>query len=499
MEQEKLQANIKALKAQGAPESDIREYIKSVQTPVDLGAEATPTPGFLGKTSRVLGMEKLGQFGGAQLAKLDPQHRANLAMVAEQDPEAARTLGRGGDFTNRELLGSTLETAANIALPGMGKLLTSGSLAARAGKGAATGAGFGMAGGLESGQDNLGVLMSGIVGAGIGGAIPVAGAAIKRSGKLVEGMPERLYSTIFKNSADDVFKQLRTGGVAEMQKRNPALFAEAVKEGIVHLGKDGTYLVDETLAKQALDRGLKGSLNAMANSVVETNVKSELGLRGIVSKMKKPIAIDNKRGLLNVLTGIADGVKGQYDESALMPTIKGYIKEVKTGKVSAQSLLDMRRLIDSQRIASTYRAMPVGRISLSQESFKSAADALRSKLNAIPGVSEIMKDYSFSIEALEHIAKEAQRKGNNQVLSLIDSIFLAGAASGSPLGVGGFLARRSLVSPTIATQGAQAAATFGRATQPIRSLTGRAVETTKPVARLAEFGAIGASGRMLGQ
>ena len=126
--------------------------------------------------------------------------------------------------------------------------------------------------------------MSTLLGGAVGGVIPAIGAGVKNLGKFLspDSMPEKMYNVIFKNTADDVFSKLRTEGIDQIQKTNPELFGQAVKAGIVRLGKDGVYKIDETIAKQALDRGLKGSLKQMADSVVETNVKSEVGLREIV-------------------------------------------------------------------------------------------------------------------------------------------------------------------------------------------------------------------------
>lgn len=500
---EQLHENIVELKKQGAPQSVVEDYIRSTfAEKQDLGidAETFKKKGITGTASRFLGIEKIGNFIGANAAKLYPQHRENLKRIEESDPEAARILSRGGDVTNRELVGSAMNLAGNAALPFAGKLLGAGSTAAKVGKGALTGAGFGTAGGLESGQSNSGVLLSAMLGAGVGAAIPAIGAMSKALTSKAEGVPEKLYNTIFKNSQDDVFKQLTTEGIKNIQDTDPNKFQQLLKAGIVRVGKDGIAHVDETLAKEALDRGLKGSLTTMSNQVVKMNKESELGLRGIVETTKKKIAVDNKKGLLNVLEGIRGGFTGQYDEASMTKQVAKYIKEVKTGKVSAQTLLDMRRLIDSQRIASTYRIMPSGKISLSQESYKSAADALRGKLNSIPGISTIMKDYSFSIEALEALAKEAQRKGNSQVIGMIDAILLgAGSTAGGPLiGAGSFLARRSLAAPSVATYGAQMLNSLGRATAPMRSLAGTMIEKSKPIARTGAYNSIGKMQRLLG-
>jgi len=502
---EQIHENIAELKKQGAPKNVVDDYIKTAfkSNPVDMGIDGDTfkNTGVTGATSRFLGIEKIGNFMGANLAKLDPQHRKNLATVQGEDPEAARILSRGGDVTNRELVGSAMNLVGNVALPFAGKALNAGGTGVRIAKGAGVGAGFGAAGGLESGQDNAGVLMSTLLGGAIGGAIPAIGAGVKKLSNFLspDSMPEKMYNVIFKNTSDDVFGQLRTNGIEQIRKTDPQLFDQAVKAGMVHLGKDGVFKLDETIAKQALDRGLKGSLKTMADSVVKTNIKSELGVREIVQNYKPKIAIENKKGLLNVLAGMKSDFAGQYSEIADTKNINAMIKQVKTGKVNAQTLLDMRRLLDKQRIASSYKSIP-SKINISQESYKAASNSLRSSLNSIKGMEKIMDDYAFSIEALEHIAKEAQKRGNGAVLSLIDSILLgSGVAGGNPMAAGGLAMTRKLVGlPSFMTGGAQMINTLGRATAPMRSLTGRAIEGSKPVARTALYNTLGKTGRVLG-
>lgn len=500
---QQIRENIAALKSQGAPKEVVDAYLKQAYDKPDLGidSETFTNKGIGGKAARFLGIEKIGNFVGSNLAKLDPQHRANLATIKQEDPEAARILSRGGDVTNRELVGSAANLVGNAVLPFAGKALNTGKLGTRIAKGAGLGAGFGAAGGLESGQDNAGVLLSTILGSAVGGTIPAVGAGLKSVAKNFGPavLPEKLYNVMFKNTSDDVFGQLRTTGIADIQKTDPELFKKAIKAGIVHLGKDGVYKIDETIAKQALDRNLRGSLETMAKSVVHTNVKSEVGVRDIVKNYKPKISVDNKKGLLNVLIGIKSDFAGQYNEVADKKVINAMIKQVKTGKVDATTLLDMRRLLDKQRVASTYKTVP-GKINISQESYKAASNSLRSKLNSIKGVEKIMDDYAFSIEALEHIAKEATKRGNASALSLIDSILIgSGVAGGNPIAAGGLAASRKILGlPSVLTGLGQGINTLGRATAPIRSLTGKTVQASKPLARTAMYNTIGGTGKMLG-
>jgi len=82
--------------------------------------------GGLGKASRFLGIEKAGRRVGAELAKIDPRHRANLASLSEDEAE---TIGTGG-VSNREFAGSAGNVALNLA---GGALLKGGAKALGAG------------------------------------------------------------------------------------------------------------------------------------------------------------------------------------------------------------------------------------------------------------------------------------------------------------------------------------------------------------------------------
>ncbi len=123
------------------------------------------------------------------------------------------------------------------------------------------------------------------------------------------------------------------------------------------------------------------------------------------------------------------------------------------GMVDGDTALAVRRFLDRMRFASSYDK-PVSKLSLTQANFKTLADSARGKLNEIPGMKEVMGKYSFYIDALDALAQEAKRTGNNQVLSLIDSILLSG---GSPA-AGGAMAvtRRLLGAPGLKTKAAQA-------------------------------------------
>lgn len=266
-------------------------------------------------------------------------------------------------------------------------------------------------------------------------------------------LPERLYTTIFKNSKADMMSELNANGIADMQKNNPQVFADLVKQGIIKTSADGTPVVNKTLAEKALEHGLTGDIRGMANTVVKGKYESEAAARSLASSYTKPIDLSAPQ-YESVLRDVADEYKnvgfGEIETEAKQLADK--LKET-GGMVDADTALAVRRFLDRMRFASSYDK-PVSKLSLTQANFKTLADAARTKINSIPGMGEVMGKYSFYIDALDALAQEAKRTGNNQVLSLIDSILLSG---GGPA-AGGAMAvtRRVLGMPGLKTNAAQA-------------------------------------------
>lgn len=375
---------------------------------------------------------------------------------------------------------------------------------------------------VQTGGDTKAALETGALAAGTRGAFATIG-----EGARALKIPERLYSTIFKNSSKDMLQELRANGVVALQKNNPEKFKEFVEKGIIQVDKSGAPRLNETLAEQALDRGLRGSIRTMADEVVGKTMETEdevrslaknfnsdvakntvenhlttalrdevsnfpdkipeiiaqnkinIGdqlkrqgfeklanevskipntepfesfaskVRGLVSKPELSGGIDiSEKQYLGVLKSVAEDYKdvgfGEMAEKANV-----LAEKIKTNKgfLGGGDALELRRLLDRLRISRSYD-VPAGKLSLSQQNLKFLTDELRGRINKIPGMGEAMNNYSFYIDALESLAKEAARRGNSQVISLIDSIFLGGGLSSSnplPLLTMG-VARRALLS-----------------------------------------------------
>lgn len=309
--------------------------------------------------------------------------------------------------------------------------------------------------------------------AGVGGGITLAqtGGDFEQAGKaaLVFGgtraatagigealrafnVPERLYQKIFKDNYKDMISELKSGGINTFAKKHPTTYEEFIKNGIIKTGVGGKPIIDESLAKQALDRGLKGSLRNMSDRVVEDTLRLEDKARKAVKGYTKPVKIDGADKLANVLGDTAERYKNVGNGEISNTALKFSTKLRSQGQLTAEETLDLRRFLDGMRRQSSFDSG--GPLSLSQENFKFWSNNVRNKLREIPGLEAIMKDYSFNIDALEALAKEATRRGNAEVIGLLDSVFIgSGVALGEPLtGTAIALARRGARAPIFSTR-----------------------------------------------
>lgn len=246
-------------------------------------------------------------------------------------------------------------------------------------------------------------------------------------GELLKTMkfPEKLYSRIFKDTSDDVIAQIDNEMRAGLKLKDPAKYADYVSKGIID---PVTERINTTLAKQALDRGLKGSITNMAKQTVTNTWDLENTARNLVKG--QPVKVSASGKLVNTLKEVAKDWKNVENGATAKEATK-YVKLLQKGKIDGADALNLRRFLDGMRVKSSFNANV--KLSQSQANFKYWADIVRGQLAKIPGVAEIMKNYSFNIEALMALGKEAAKINNRQVLGMIDSLFLgSGIAMGEP-------------------------------------------------------------------
>ena len=336
------------------------------------------------------------------------------------------------------------QRAIDIALQGKGALKT----IARIG-GKATLDGVGAAGvTYAQTQDTKKATTAGLIGGGLKAGFSTVGELANKA-----KLPERLYSTIFKNSYRDMLDELKTVGTKNLQRTNPERFKELVDSGIIKTGIGGKPIVNETLAKQALDRGLRGNLKTMSNITVNNLYENEAAAREIAKTFKGKINVPESKKLYNLLVEISDdyqSVGGNFADEA-----SSLAAAVKSGKIDANTGLTLKRFLDGMRIRSSFS--PGQKLSQSQSNFKYFANSVRGELYKIPGFKSVMQDYAFNIEALEALAKEAARRGNRQLIGFIDAALVGGGAAGGNVVAGATLGamRRLAQSPRAITGAGQ--------------------------------------------
>lgn len=402
-----------------------------------------------GAGSTLFGLGKLGQTianpveGALGVRKTDvgetpdflkPQNAAQKAGFATE--QILEFLAPGSVATK----GAKAASAA-VSASGMSNFLKGASrVALRAG---AEGAAAGAVRAAQTGSFKEGA-KAGAITAGIVAPLSAAGEALRAS-----GISEKLYGQIFKNSYDDMTEALRTGALKDMQQRFPDRFKELVDQGLIKAGPNGVQF-DPTLAREALDRNLKGSLKNMANEVVRKTLDLEEKARKTAAGHQGFLEIPQPDKYTNLLRQIGAQYKGTFLEGRTGQAMT-WAKKIESGKLTADDALELRRFLDKMRIASSYR--PSTHLSIGQEDFKKAADQLRGVVNAVPGMEGTMNEYRFYIQALESLAKEAAKRSNAAVINLIDTaLFGFGGGLAGPQGAAAFpLARRALTLPSVVT------------------------------------------------
>lgn len=333
-----------------------------------------------------------------------------------------------------EVVGKGLERVAEFFVPGaLG--VKAGATANFLTKALVEGLGTGAVATAQTGDIKKGAAVGALAG-GISAGIGALGA-----GARYFGVPEKLYNTIFKSNSNAMIQELKSEGIANLQKTNPEQFASLVKDGIIKLSGDGAISVNESLAKQALDRGLRGSIENMSNGVVMNLLTAEQAAQNIAKTTKQTIKVPEKQ-FANVFGEIAKDYENVgFGDTA--NTAKRLQTIFTKGDITAEDALTARRLLDGLRIRSSF--IPDSKLSTSQDNLKFLADELRKRLTKIEGFADVMKEYAFNIKAMEALSKEAVRRGNSNVITLVEGTLLGG---GSPVGAGIYAGKKLLNTPT---------------------------------------------------
>jgi hypothetical protein len=460
---EQIIANIDAMEKQGASRGEIQSWLDSLKTQPKAIAKITPesmkaTGGFKGIATKIadfLGPEKLARGIGYGLeSTFDPEFKKQISYLEQQKaltPEEIQTVKTGG-VTPKQMAGSVLQTgltAATPAIRGLGSAIKLGSA-------------IGLADELQqddqfqTGRALQKMVVGSILTTGTLGVGKVLGKAIQ----FAKGAPEKLYGQIYKATADDVQKNFTTEAMKELQAKQPEVFSDYVKKGIIRISGN-IPIVNPTLAKEALDRGLKGNLEAQAQMVMGKQWELESQIRNLVQKEGVNVTVPNKKGYIGLLKNLDDEFTRQghgfyADKTLEAKQLVSSFEKIKGNKIPAELALRTRRFLDNMRNTSSFRLNT--KLSPKQEAYKMAADSLRKSLaDQVPNIKSLMNEYRFNIDAFDSLVKEAVKRNNLRLLGLTDILVGGGGiASGFPgTGLGAMFAIRGFQAPTVLTNVAQ--------------------------------------------
>lgn len=246
-----------------------------------------------------------------------------------------------------------------------------------------------------------------------------------------------------------------TAGVGELA--NKIKFPESMvgkvfktdKREVMNIFKTGN---EETLAKQVLDRGISGTTKQIASQLLNGAAKSEAAISDEFIKAGNPlIYLEDPKRFIDYIA----------DKAALLRK-SGAIQEAKgleaslpainpeTGAITANNSLSLRRFLDGLRTEKSF-VTPTEETTAQQAGLKEMADEIRHKINAIGGVSPIMKDYQFYIKALDKLAGHAVRTKNNDAVGIINSFLLGESIAATNPYLGATAIGRKLLQTTYGT------------------------------------------------
>ncbi len=299
-------------------------------------------------------------------------------------------------------VGRFVEKAAEMIVPAgrVASATRGASLGVRSASQAATGGAVTAAQGGDAEDVITSALLMGAT-PGISDAVSAVGRAVTTN------LPEKLYAQIFKLAKDDLEMAYRT--TARGKPLNP------------------------TLAREAIDNGLKGSSKNMAVYSVRKLDALESQLQKVASR--KVMALPDKQKYIAELKEIEERFgKGFFsDRAGQATTLRQALEKMPGPSAKATDMLSLRRFLDKMRTSSSFRLDP--NLAPKQEELKVAADRLRAKLHTNPEMSALIDKERVFIQTFDAIVDDAVRRGNKQLLNLTDVILGGGGlASGGPLG-----------------------------------------------------------------
>jgi hypothetical protein len=312
--------------------------------------------------------------------------------------------------------------ALNVAgFKGVG---TSGPFLQRVAKTFGLGAGLGASETIKNGGTVREAVKSGATVGAISGALPVAGAALRGTGRQIQALPDRFLNSALGRSKSQILKDISTGKADTLNK-----YVLTKKP----IGTARQLAQDASISMRNLNTQIQSKL---AGAVRSSGSKVTVGRDILLDQVAQT---PNVKGALMNRTDVADVIKRLAPQTRQMlqkPSLT--LEEANRLRVSLDSTLGDRAFLGAQ-------------ISNEKEILKSFANTLREsvKSKAPPEVRGLFSDYSNEIQLRNALLGVIAQKSKNQVISIGD---VFGGALGGVLGggftgaVAGVAARRAIES-----------------------------------------------------
>ena len=202
--------------------------------------------------------------------------------------------------------------------------------------------------------------------------------------------------------------------------------------------KNGIPELNQTLAKELLQEGLRGNPRTMMGVSYGKMLELENQVRELVKD--KTITLSNKQGYQKMLQDFIIHFKENnygFNQERVNNAnqLLNTLKSTSGNEIDAGTALWLRRFIDSIRNTKSFKADTL--MAPKQEAFKSAADTLRNELSTQIGeMGQIMNKYRIYIQAFDSLADYAAKSENRALINLTDAIIGGGGLSSGYPGTG---------------------------------------------------------------
>ena len=288
------------------------------------------------------------------------------------------------------------------------------------------------------------------------------------------GIPEMLMRKFFKDNEIDIKKTLSTKWASDLKTSDPTKYADYVTKGLIKESKKGEIVINQSLAKKAMDNGIYGSPEGMGKKIYGNLKAAEDDVQHIVTNSTDDVLIKDAKALHETLLKKSVELQsvGRGEEAAKALDLAARVKPEKLGpktlsarsaaryndilgdavpekgsvRLDPDSALNLKRFLDGEIKYSKQGVVPESTL---QRNLEYWANELRGKVNAINGknvagemvkLGDVMGKYSDNMKMYQSIINFLKGKGNMGLASEMEKMTATHLlASGHPLGALGSL------------------------------------------------------------